>query len=313
MKGSQLIITNNYRFVMNSIDKFKSQLNCLEMNFTDITQKMDIKELLALLSTLPCLDKFRLFQIDISKFSSKEQREIAKAIKSNEQAIIFCVYYVKDKLDKGKEVEDIFKKTGIEINKSISINEREVKELLSIYDLKNVINPQDFMTSDNIDMINNDCRKISCLQDKSQYKRYITKSFNSNVFDLIDAVMKLNVDKTVEILDSLLEQENPVTINLLILKHFYLLKQIQDLLKIDKNIDLREEIYRRTKLASKDQKQGNYIHPYRLMLLKNQAAATKINIDFAVAELLKNEINKGNTDTFAMQMSLVKIIKEGRK
>lgn len=104
------------------------------------------------------------------------------------------------------------------------------------------INTDLFINADNMDVVKNDIDKIKCLDDLSNAKKYITKSFESNIFDLINFIISRNINSALGTLRFLLSKENPVSLNLVLLKHFNSLRKfkmlLEDLTLEEVNIEL---------------------------------------------------------------------------
>ncbi|MEG0296757.1 MAG: hypothetical protein RR620_08555 [Clostridium sp.] len=299
MNKSKLLIVNNYYHVKKEIDKVTAPLQLKDMNYSKISEKIDIKDLLTNISTLPFIDQYRVIQLNVSLFTKAELKKITDAIKNQKNTILICVYYCKDKLDKGdKGTVDLFSKQGIEVIKSITINLQEVQFLLKEKGLAHV-DANIFMDADNMDVVVNDIEKLRMLDRNINLQDYISKSFMNNVFDLIRAISQRDLTLTLDILKQLLEKENKVTINIILLKHFNSLRQIKEL--TNNSCDLREELYRREKLATG---KGSYIHPYRLKILTSEAIKSKIDLEYATEVLLKNELDKN----FDLEIGITKII-----
>lgn len=295
---SKLVITNNYYCISKKLDIVNNNLQYPDLNFEKITEKVPVEELVTKINSAPFFDNARVILLEVVHFTKKELKIIAEAIKSAKSTIVICVYYTKDKMDKGDaSLIKLFQTFNIDVVKELGINVSEVKRLLSGMDISNQL----FINADNMDVVKNDIDKIRCLDDFSSITKYITKSFESNVFDLISFIISKNVNLALETLRFLLVKENPVTLNLVLLKQFNTLREIKLLLKDLTLSEVNTEITNRKRILTG---KASPMHPYRLKLLANDAVNTEIDLEYAVNELLNNDIVK----KFDLELSLLKIM-----
>ncbi|MDB3084291.1 hypothetical protein C4097_06915 [Clostridioides difficile] len=299
---SKLLITNNYYSVKKEIDALEKCLSFKDFNIEKITSKIDIKDLISMTKIMPIMDSFRVLIIDINKYSSKDLKELTKAISISNTCIILSIYYTKDVFDKGnKEIIKIFQDSKIEVKKYLTVDRSEVKKLLSYHNLN--LNPNIFGNADNMDIVLNDIKKISSLDNSfKNYKEYLSESFNKNTFDLIDAIENSNITKAIEIYTTISKTSNIIGINLTLLNHFNLMRQIQNIPENVRNI-----LYEREKTVKG---KANYIHEFRFKILKDKTERSNLDLEFTVNELLENDLNK---EKINLEKSIVKIILRGKK
>ncbi|HHO0102133.1 TPA: hypothetical protein ACRR23_002678 [Clostridioides difficile] len=299
---SKLLITNNYYSVKKEIDALEKYLSFKDFNIEKITSKIDIKDLISMTKIVPIMDSFRVLIIDIDKYSNKDLKELTKAISISNTCIILSIYYTKDIFDKGnKELIKIFQDSKIEVKKYLTVDMSEVKKLLSYHNLN--LNPNIFGNADNMDVVLNDIKKISSLDNSfKNYKEYLSESFNKNTFDLIDAIENSNITKAIEIYTTISKTSNIIGINLTLLNHFNLMRQIQN---IPENV--RNRLYEREKTVKG---KANYIHEFRFKILKDKTERSNLDLEFTVNELLENDLNK---EKINLEKSIVKIILRGKK
>ncbi|MDW0092614.1 hypothetical protein RHK27_19795 [Clostridioides difficile] len=299
---SKLLITNNYYSVKKEIDALEKYLSFKDFNIEKITSKIDIKDLISMTKIVPIMDSFRVLIIDIDKYSNKDLKELTKAISISNTCIILSIYYTKDIFDKGnKELIKIFQDSKIEVKKYLTVDMSEVKKLLSYHNLN--LNPNIFGNADNMDVVLNDIKKISSLDNSfKNYKEYLSESFNKNTFDLIDAIENSNITKAIEIYTTISKTSNIIGINLTLLNHFNLMRQIQNIPENVRNI-----LYEREKTVKG---KANYIHEFRFKILKDKTERSNLDLEFTVNELLENDLNK---EKINLEKSIVKIILRGKK
>ncbi|CZR99503.1 hypothetical protein CDFC105_71317 [Clostridioides difficile] len=299
---SKLLITNNYYSVKKEIDALEKYLSFKDFNIEKITSKIDIKDLISMTKIVPIMDSFRVLIIDIDKYSNKDLKELTKAISISNTCIILSIYYTKDIFDKGnKEIIKIFQDSKIEVKKYLSVDMSEVKKLLSYHNLN--LNPNIFGNADNMDVVLNDIKKISSLDNSfKNYKEYLSESFNKNTFDLIDAIENSNITKAIEIYTTISKTSNIIGINLTLLNHFNLMRQIQNIPENVRNI-----LYEREKTVKG---KANYIHEFRFKILQDKTERSNLDLEFTVNELLENDLNK---EKINLEKSIVKIILRGKK
>ncbi|HEK4907926.1 TPA: hypothetical protein SOL44_003011 [Clostridioides difficile] len=299
---SKLLITNNYYSVKKEIDALEKYLSFKDFNIEKITSKIDIKDLISMTKIVPIMDSFRVLIIDIDKYSNKDLKELTKAISISNTCIILSIYYTKDIFDKGnKEIIKIFQDSKIEVKKYLTVDMSEVKKLLSYHNLN--LNPNIFGNADNMDVVLNDIKKISSLDNSfKNYKEYLSESFNKNTFDLIDAIENSNITKAIEIYTTISKTSNIIGINLTLLNHFNLMRQIQNIPENVRNI-----LYEREKTVKG---KANYIHEFRFKILKDKTERSNLDLEFTVNELLENDLNK---EKINLEKSIVKIILRGKK
>ncbi|MEJ4023059.1 hypothetical protein VSK93_12090 [Clostridioides difficile] len=299
---SKLLITNNYYSVKKEIDALEKYLSFKDFNIEKITSKIDIKDLISMTKIVPIMDSFRVLIIDIDKYSNKDLKELTKAISISNTCIILSIYYTKDIFDKGnKEIIKIFQDSKIEVKKYLSVDMSEVKKLLSYHNLN--LNPNIFGNADNMDVVLNDIKKISSLDNSfKNYKEYLSESFNKNTFDLIDAIENSNTTKAIEIYTTISKTSNIIGINLTLLNHFNLMRQIQNIPENVRNI-----LYEREKTVKG---KANYIHEFRFKILQDKTERSNLDLEFTVNELLENDLNK---EKINLEKSIVKIILRGKK
>ncbi|MBY2232366.1 hypothetical protein KWV98_18705 [Clostridioides difficile] len=299
---SKLLITNNYYSVKKEIDALEKYLSFKDFNIEKITSKIDIKDLISMTKIVPIMDSFRVLIIDIDKYSNKDLKELTKAISISNTCIILSIYYTKDIFDKGnREIIKIFQDSKIEVKKYLTVDMSEVKKLLSYHNLN--LNPNIFGNADNMDVVLNDIKKISSLDNSfKNYKEYLSESFNKNTFDLIDAIENSNITKAIEIYTTISKTSNIIGINLTLLNHFNLMRQIQNIPENVRNI-----LYEREKTVKG---KANYIHEFRFKILQDKTERSNLDLEFTVNELLENDLNKGKIN---LEKSIVKIILRGKK
>ncbi|HBF4081670.1 TPA: hypothetical protein KOG56_002394 [Clostridioides difficile] len=299
---SKLLITNNYYSVKKEIDVLEKYLSFKDFNIEKITSKIDIKDLISMTKIVPIMDSFRVLIIDIDKYSNKDLKELTKAISISNTCIILSIYYTKNIFDKGnKEIIKIFQDSKIEVKKYLTVDMSEVKKLLSYHNLN--LNPNIFGNADNMDVVLNDIKKISSLDNSfKNYKEYLSESFNKNTFDLIDAIENSNITKAIEIYTTISKTSNIIGINLTLLNHFNLMRQIQNIPENVRNI-----LYEREKTVKG---KANYIHEFRFKILKDKTERSNLDLEFTVNELLENDLNK---EKINLEKSIVKIILRGKK
>ncbi|MCC0686371.1 hypothetical protein [Clostridioides sp. ZZV14-6345] len=299
---SKLLITNNYYSVKKEIDALEKYLSFKDFNIEKITSKIDIKDLISMTKIVPIMDSFRVLIIDIDKYSNKDLKELTKAISISNTCIILSIYYTKDIFDKGnKEIIKIFQDSKIEVKKYLTVDMSEVKKLLSYHNLN--LNPNIFGNADNMDVVLNDIKKISSLDNSfKNYKEYLSESFNKNTFDLIDAIENSNITKAIEIYTTISKTSNIIGINLTLLNHFNLMRQIQNIPENVRNI-----LYEREKTVKG---KANYIHEFRFKILQDKTERSNLDLEFTVNELLENDLNK---EKINLEKSIVKIILRGKK
>ncbi|KPI55152.1 hypothetical protein KW94_03895 [Clostridioides difficile] len=299
---SKLLITNNYYSVKKEIEVLEKALNFKDINIEKITTKIDINELISRIEIMPIVDPFRVLIIDINKYSSKELNVITKAISISRTCIVLSIYYTKDIFDKGdKTIVKIFQDSKIEIKKYLTIVKSEVEKILLYHNLN--LNPNIFINSDNMDVVLNDIKKISSLDNNfKNYEEYLSESFNKNTFDLIDAIESKDITKAIELYKTISKTSNIIGINLTLLNHFNLMRQIQNTPKNIRNI-----LYEREKSVKG---KANYIHEFRLKILEDKAKRSTLDLEFTVNELLENDLNKNKIN---LEKSIVKIILRGEK
>ncbi|HFL3266496.1 TPA: hypothetical protein ACG3I4_002446 [Clostridioides difficile] len=299
---SKLLITNNYYSVKKEIDALEKYLSFKDFNIEKITSKIDIKDLISMTKIVPIMDSFRVLIIDIDKYSNKDLKELTKAISISNTCTILSIYYTKDIFDKGnKEIIKIFQDSKIEVKKYLTVDMSEVKKLLSYHNLN--LNPNIFGNADNMDVVLNDIKKISSLDNSfKNYKEYLSESFNKNTFDLIDAIENSNITKAIEIYTTISKTSNIIGINLTLLNHFNLMRQIQNIPENVRNI-----LYEREKTVKG---KANYIHEFRFKILKDKTERSNLDLEFTVNELLENDLNK---EKINLEKSIVKIILRGKK
>ncbi|HDJ1466790.1 TPA: hypothetical protein PPO51_002535 [Clostridioides difficile] len=299
---SKLLITNNYYSVKKEIDALEKYLSFKDFNIEKITSKIDIKDLISMTKIVPIMDSFRVLIIDIDKYSNKDLKELTKAISISNTCIILSIYYTKDIFDKGnREIIKIFQDSKIEVKKYLTVDMSEVKKLLSYHNLN--LNPNIFGNADNMDVVLNDIKKISSLDNSfKNYKEYLSESFNKNTFDLIDAIENSNTTKAIEIYTTISKTSNIIGINLTLLNHFNLMRQIQNIPENVRNI-----LYEREKTVKG---KANYIHEFRFKILQDKTERSNLDLEFTVNELLENDLNK---EKINLEKSIVKIILRGKK
>ncbi|HBF4443111.1 TPA: hypothetical protein KON86_002741 [Clostridioides difficile] len=299
---SKLLITNNYYSVKKEIDALEKYLSFKDFNIEKITSKIDIKDLISMTKIVPIMDSFRVLIIDIDKYSNKDLKELTKAISISNTCIILSIYYTKDIFDKGnREIIKIFQDSKIEVKKYLTVDMSEVKKLLSYHNLN--LNPNIFGNADNMDVVLNDIKKISSLDNSfKNYKEYLSESFNKNTFDLIDAIENSNITKAIEIYTTISKTSNIIGINLTLLNHFNLMRQIQNIPENVRNI-----LYEREKTVKG---KANYIHEFRFKILQDKTERSNLDLEFTVNELLENDLNK---EKINLEKSIVKIILRGKK
>lgn len=292
---NSLLISNSIYYVKEEINKLSSLLTMKDFNFLEVNEKLELENLIdGFLMTMPFGDSFKLLVFDISLYTKSELKSIFSAIK-NSFNVVIGVYYVKDKLDKlDNSTKKLFEDNNFKIKNFTTINNSIVRGLLKERNLLD-ININLFSTHDNMDVVINDINKIAFL-DKSiissnEVSYYLSESFDANIFELINYIVEKDVDKALMKLRLLIVKEKPYLLNLLILKHMILLRLVKQGLS-DNEIALRESF---------SGGKGKPINSYRLSLLKK--SKPKINLDFAIDELLKNDKNK----TFDLEISLLKI------
>lgn len=296
---SQLIISNNYYEVKKQFLLSTKDLTAPELNAVKYNEKLDdVNELYSYIMSAPFMDDYRVILFQVKDYTLNELKKIVESISKAKTTCVIAVYYTKNKLDKGdKNIIDLFKKSKISINKSLAVDMTAVKQKIKENNILD-INSDIFLYSDNTDIALSDIDKISMIE--KDYKNYISKSLTSNVFDLIDYVVKGDATNALTLAKDLLETNKPFNINLALLKHFNLLRNINSLSALSAS-EVKEVLYKREKLATG---KGNYIHPYRLKILIEQSKKCKINLDYAVNELLKNDIKKD----IDIVLSLMKIL-----
>lgn len=295
---SKLVITNNYYCISKELSIVINNLQYPDLNYEKVTTKIPVEELISKINSTPCFDSLRVILLEVIHFTKKELKTIAEAIKNSKTTIVICVYYTKDKLDKGDVATiKLFQALKINVVKNLGINVADVRNMLSGLN----INTDLFINADNMDVVKNDIDKIKCLDDLSNAKKYITKSFESNIFDLINFIISRNINSALETLRFLLSKENPVSLNLVLLKHFNSLREIKMLLEDLTLEEVNIELTKRKKILTG---KGSAMHPYRLKLLANDSLNTKIDLNYAVNELLNNDTTK----KFDLELSLLKIM-----
>ncbi len=289
-----LIVTNSSFYVQREVNKLKEEISLPEFNFIDISEKLDVDFIVDKLMILPMFpDNFKLTLINIALYSKKELETILTALEENSEFnIMIGVYYLKDKLDKlDNGLSTLFKKFNFNIKKLNSIDSSVIKKMLNDNNLQ--LNVELFEKHDDMDSVVNDIAKISCLDNsylnENEVKKYLSDSLDSNIFELIDCVLNKEIEDSINKLRILLAKENQFVINLLMLKHF-------NLLRLVKKGGTNEEV---AKIECFSGGKGKSINPYRFNLLKK--SNPKINLDFAIQELLNNDMKK----SFDLELSLL--------
>lgn len=281
MVERNLVITDSV-YQKNKFSK-KNKIT-FDMNYINLNEKIDLENIKNLFYSFPIIDPFKFIEVDVSLYTLSELKEIISFINENTDVLFY--YFLKsfdDKLD--KKIETLFKNEKFKIHKKSGVDLKQVSNLLKSNNLD--ISPSEFINEGNMDNVVNDINKIISLNDKSNYKSCLTECFESNVFKLIEYIVNndgINALKTLNVLD-----EPAYVINLILLKHFILLKGVLE------NRDI-------TKIDIANGGAGKAIHPYRLKLLKN--TKPKININSCIQILLSNELKK-NID---MEMTILKIL-----
>ncbi|OPX45588.1 DNA polymerase III subunit delta [Clostridium thermobutyricum DSM 4928] len=196
---------------------------------------------------------------------------------------------MKNKLDKvDTKLSNLFKNNGFTILKSDKVNLELVDKILKS---KNIpVSATTFIDADNMDVVLNDIEKISLLDEEEliNVKKYISESFDSNIFELINSILLGDLDEALNKYSHL--KENPVAINRIVLKQL-------DQIRIIKSYP--------SSFKSELSKRGySNIHPYRLQLMKKSSINTVIDLNMAVMELMKNDIDK----VFNFETSILKIV-----
>ncbi|EGT0690624.1 hypothetical protein ACSW9V_15320 (plasmid) [Clostridium perfringens] len=295
-----ILVTNAAFYLKQLVDELTKDLLMKDINFINVREKVDLEELENSLVTLPFMDSFKVLVFDTNLYSNKELKTLADLLKANPNVKALGFYFIKDKLDKfDPKLKKVFsKENNFNIKTSTKVDMPLIRNLLKENQLD--ISPEIFQFHDNMDVVINDINKISCL-DKSSLedpvilKRYLSDSFDSNVFELIDALLSKNVDLTLEKLQFLLSTKNQFEINIIILKHLILLRLIKN------GEDMKSAALKERFSGGK----GTPIHPYRFNLLKK--SSVNINLDFAINELLENDLKK----KFNLELSILKILNQG--
>ncbi|ENY99485.1 hypothetical protein HMPREF1092_03226 [Clostridium thermobutyricum] len=284
---NKFLISNNFYFVNEIITKEIKDIDFLEFNYLKISEKTDIDLITNFLESLPFSDTKKVLLIEVEQFSIKELKEILS--NSNENTQIIAVYYLKNKLDKvDTKLSNLFKNNGFTILKSDKVNLELVDKILKS---KNIpVSATTFIDADNMDVVLNDIEKISLLDEEEliNVKKYISESFDSNIFELINSILLGDLDEALNKYSHL--KENPVAINRIVLKQL-------DQIRIIKSYP--------SSFKSELSKRGySNIHPYRLQLMKKSSINTVIDLNMAVMELMKNDIDK----VFNFETSILKIV-----
>lgn len=282
----KFIATNATMYVTQEINKAKENLLFSDLNFISIREKIDIKDVLELIKTFPSIDEKKVLVIDVKLYSKSEIKEIISELDKNDFNECIFIYYFNNSSEKlDKSLEKLFNKKTFDVSIKNGVNLKEVQALLKENNLN--ISSDLFINHGSMDLVLNDIYKLKNLNERDlvNAKYYISESLESNIFELIDLILKKDIDNSIRKARLLEINESPYFINLMILKQFNLIRHIKNIGKSD---NLNKEVALREKFSGGT---GSPIHPYRLTLLK-KSINTKINLDKAIEILIENEIHK---------------------
>lgn len=284
---NKFLISNNFNFVNEVVTTEIKELKLVDINYLKVSEKTDIAIVIEFLDSVPFCDTKKVLFLEVMHFSINELKEILKHL--NDDVQVLAVSYLKNKLDKvDSKLSTLFKKNNFEILKNDKIDLKKIDTILKSKNLP--ISATTFINADNMDVVLSDISKIELLDEEhfGNVKNYISESFDSNVFELMDSILLCDATKVLTKLQHL--KESHFALNRIILKQL-------DQIRIIKNYPNDIENALTIRGYSK-------IHPYRLQLMKQSAKKTNLNLDYAVMELMKNDINK----SFNFETSLLKII-----
>lgn len=291
---NKLLVVNSTFSIKEVSQPLKDKLSIKDFNYLYISEKSDFDMLLDNIESYPIMDTFKVVVFDISLFTNPELKKLISVINRCKFINAVGFYYLKDKIDKlDKKISSLFEKNNFKVENKCGINLQTVKTILSNYKLN--IDPNTFINHDNMDVVINDINKIKYLGPEelsgAKVKKYLSDSYETNVFELIDVVLKGNADLALKKLSLVLGASNSYAVNSSMLKHFSLLRSV-------KQFSSNEDISTSQVLNGS----SAYVHPYRLSLLKK--SIVKIDLNFAIEELLNNSITK----KMDLEMSILKIV-----
>lgn len=294
------LVTNSAFYLEQEIRELTDGLTMKELNVLNIREKLALEDFENYCKAIPFIDAYKVVIFDISLYSIKEIKEIIGFSKNVKSVKTLGFYFIKDKLDKiDPKLKKLFiKENNFTLKTKTTIDKTIVTKILKERNLN--ISLSTFELHDNMDSVINDINKISylnyqTLSNSKELKKYLSESFDSNVFELIDSLLSKDVDKTLKQLEILLSTKNEFEINIIILKQLILLRFIKNG-EDNKSAPLKEKF---------SGGKGSPIHPYRFNKLKH--ADVKINLDFAINELLSNDSKK----KFDLELSILKILNAG--
>lgn len=278
--------TNNYR-INEEIKKITKNFDKMNISKYDLTEE-DIKNVINDCETLSMFDDKKVVILDnASMFLSGNNigmEEIEKYINNPNPNTIFILIANSEKLDERKKITKLIKKNHkiLSFNENISANTL-LKKLLAGYSITTSnLNLLIDRVGNNPQKLENEINKIKLYKnDKTITKEDIlnltNKEIDTDIFKLIDNIVKKNKDDALEIYNEMLKvNEEPLKIVILLASQFRLMYQSKELAKKG--------------YSEKDIANTLKVHPYRVKLALQNGRNYKSDL------LLKYLDNLANID-----------------
>ncbi len=278
--------TNNYR-INEEIKKITKNFDKMNISKYDLTEE-DIKNVINDCETFSMFDDKKVVILDnASMFLSGNNigmEEIEKYINNPNPNTIFILIANSEKLDERKKITKLIKKNHkiLSFNENISANTL-LKKLLAGYSITTSnLNLLIDRVGNNPQKLENEINKIKLYKnDKTITKEDIlnltNKEIDTDIFKLIDNIVKKNKDDALEIYNEMLKvNEEPLKIVILLASQFRLMYQSKELAKKG--------------YSEKDIANTLKVHPYRVKLALQNGRNYKSDL------LLKYLDNLANID-----------------
>lgn len=278
--------TNNYG-INEEIKKITKKFDKMNISKYDLTEE-DIKNVINDCETFSMFDDKKVVILDnASMFLSGNNigmEEIEKYINNPNPNTIFILIANSEKLDERKKITKLIKKNHkiLSFNENISANTL-LKKLLAGYSITTSnLNLLIDRVGNNPQKLENEINKIKLYKnDKTITKEDIlnltNKEVDTDIFKLIDNIVKKNKDDALEIYNEMLKvNEEPLKIVILLASQFRLMYQSKELAKKG--------------YSEKDIANTLKVHPYRVKLALQNGRNYKSDL------LLKYLDNLANID-----------------
>ncbi|GEM_PF-3253004 len=228
-KRLYLVVSLDYYSIEQVLINLTKELSMININFIKINLKtmQDIRDMKNIINTYPIIDSYRVVFIDNVDFKSKLYKELLK-VNLPEHTKIVIPYYIqrRDNIKKDNNISSFEKIPYSEVVYQ-AIDKKRVIALANELGIKKLDKDiiDKLLSLDNMDVIKNDLVKLSSiLDDDIDYKtmeQVISKSNEIDMFDLIEAISKKNMNLTMKVLREIRDKgENDIGITIRIRNKF---------------------------------------------------------------------------------------------